>query len=184
MAVGYNLTHLQVAAKQAVPTYIDVPGAMSWEPAITADTEEIRADGAVYTTAYSAPSGEGDLTFIDMKSNVVVVINGGVVSTSGTAPNTITRYEQQGTYVPPAFIIADWVPNIDRGHDPNVAGMRTSVPNATSAPVTRTSGQETAFEWTAATRFTAASTTAPMIIYEWLETAPTFTGGVIPGPTL
>ncbi len=179
MAVGYNLNHLQVAPVPATgaPVFVDVAGVVSWEPSITTENEEVLADGQVYLTAYGAPAGEGDFVFIDSRFAVLGVVNGGMASSSGTGATKIDRYEQPGQYTAPPFIMSDWVPNIDLTHSPLVAGMRTTVPNATAEVATRTSGQQTVFEWTAATRFTAPAT-GPMIIYEQLATEPTFTGGV------
>ena len=178
MAVGYNLNHLQVAPRSETPTFVDVPGAVSWEPSISSDTDDVRADGQVYMTVYSAPVGEGSMTWVDFRPDVLAVINGGDVSTSGTGATEIIRYEQLGSYVPVPFIMADWVPNQDQTHDANVAGVRTTVPNATASPASRNSGQETTLEWTAETRFTAVDNTSPLIIYESLASEPTFTGGV------
>lgn len=178
MAVGRNLSHVQVGAVGASPTYLDVPGILTWDPTITTDTEPVQADGSTYYTAYSAPSGEGDFAFIDFDENVVAAINGGTVSSSGATPNVIDRYEQPGTYTAPPFITSDWVPNVDQFHDAR-AGMRTTAPNCTATPVSRSSGQDTTFEWTASTSF-AADDNDVMLIYELLETEPVFTAGVMP----
>ena len=178
MAVGRNLAHVQVAAVAAEPTWLDVPGILTWDPSISTDTEPVQADGQTYYTAYAAPSGEGDFVFIDFNEDVVAVINGGTVSSSGTTPDVIDRYEQPGTYTAPPFATSDWVPNVDQFHDDR-AGMRTTAPNCTATPVSRSSGQDTTFEWTATTSFSADENDV-MLIYELLETAPTFTAGVIP----
>lgn len=179
MAVGYNTNHVQVGPKEATPTFVDVPGAISWDPTITTDKDPIRGDGQVYVTAYGAPEGEGDLTWLGFAPDVLATINGGEVSTSGTGDTEITRYEQPGTYTAPPFIIADWVPNIDKSHAPDVAGIRTTVTNATAEPASRGSGQETAVEWTASTSFSPDENNV-LIIYEELATEPTFTNGVMP----
>lgn len=178
MAVGRNLSHVQAAAVETTPTWVDIPGVLTWDPSITTDTEAVQADGTTYYTAYAAPAGEGDLVFIDFDPDVVALLNGGTVSTSGTAPNTITRYEQPADYTAPAFSLSDWVPNVDQFHDTS-AGMRTTAPNVTATPVSRSSGQDTTFEWTATTSF-AADQNGVLLIYEVLETAPVFTGSVIP----
>lgn len=183
MAVGRNLSHVQAAAVEETPTWLDIPGVITWDPSITTDTEPVQADGTTYYTAYSAPAGEGDLTFIDFDENVVALINGGTVSSSGTTPNVIDRYEQPGDYTAPAFSLCDWVPNVDQFHDDR-AGMRTTAPNCTATPVSRSSGQDTTFEWTATTSF-AADANGVLLIYELLETAPTFSNGIMsPAPNL
>lgn len=183
MAVGRNLTHVEVAAVGASPTWINVPGVLTWDPSISTDTEPVQADGSTYYTAYAAPSGEGDLTFIDFDENVVALINGGTVSTSGVTPDVIDRYEQPGSYTAPAFMMADWVPNADTFHDAR-AGMRTIVGNATATPVSRSSGQDSQFEWTAATSF-AADANGNLIVYELMETSPVLTSGVmVPAPNV
>jgi hypothetical protein len=178
MAVGRNLTHLQAAPVSGTPAWADVPGVLTWDPAITTDTDPVQADGSTYYTAYSAPVGEGDVVFIDFKPAVVAIFNGGTVSTSGTTPNVVTRYVQPAAYTAPPFMLADWVPNVDRFHDANTAGIRTIAPNCTATPVSRSSGQDTTFEWTCSTNFQADGT-GRLLIYELLETAPTFPSGIM-----
>lgn len=179
-SVGYNLNHVQIGTDDgSTVTWLDAPGSRSWEPGVSADSSDERADGQVYVTAYSSPVGEGDLVIIDMNSGVMAAVNATEVSSYGTAPDTITRAALAGNYVPEPFAIADWVPNIDGAHNPDVAGMRTIVPNATAQPATRSSGQESIVEWTVATKFTPSADNE-LIIYEWLASDPVFTDGVMP----
>lgn len=177
MAVGRNLVHLQVAPTGASPTYLDVPGVMTWDPTINTDTEAVQADGSTYYTAYSAPEGEGDMVFIDFDPDVVAILNGGSIALTGTTPNQVRRYTQTGTYTAPSFIIADWVPNADKFHD-TWAGIRTIAPNVTATPVSRASGQDTTFEWTCSTSFKADGTNR-LLMYELLESDPAMTGGLM-----
>lgn len=178
-SVGYNLNHIQCAVlEDGEPgTWVDFAGSQSWEPSINIDTTDIQGDGQAYVTAYGVPTGEGDFTFIDPSPTNFATVNGGVVSTYGTGANEVTRYEQRAEYIAIPFAISDWVPNIDKGHNPDTAGMRTIVGNATAEPVTRSSGQESTVEWTVATRFTRDAA-GNLIVYEWLASEPTFTNGV------
>lgn len=183
MAVGRNLTHVEVAAIDESPTWVNVPGVLTWDPSISTDTDPVQADGSTYYTAYSAPTGEGDLSFIDFDEDVVALLNGGTVSTSGTTPDVIDRYEQPGSYAAPAFSMADWVPNADTFHDER-AGMRTIAPNATATVVSRSSGQDTTFEWSCTVNFSADDNDV-MLVYELLETAPVISSGVmVPAPNI
>lgn len=183
MAVGRNLAHVEIAAVGASPTYVNVPGVLTWDPSISTDTDPVQADGTTYYTAYSAPVGEGDLTFIDFDEDVVALLNGGTVSTSGVTPDVIDRYEQPGTYSAPAFITSDWVPNADTFHDAR-AGMRTTAPNCTATVVSRSSGQDSTFEWSCTVNF-APDDNDVMLIYELFETSPTFASDVmVPAPNL
>lgn len=182
MAVGYSLNHVQAASTAAAPpyTWIDIPGSVNWEPTVESDSEEIMADGSVYVTAYGNPVGSGDLMWIDDILAVRALLNGGTVSTTGISPSIIERYELPGTYVPVPFALSDWVPNIDRFHDPDVAGTRTTAPNCTAGVISRTSGQETVQELTATTSMTQDAN-GVMLIVEKLETSPVFTNGVTEG---
>jgi hypothetical protein len=181
--IGRNLAHVQVAATGGTPTWLDVPGVLTWDPQITTDTEPVQADGTTYYTSYAAPTGEGDLTFIDFDEDVVALINGGTVSTSGTTPDVIDRYEQPGTYAAPSFSAADWVPNADTFHDSR-AGMSTIAPNCTATVVSRSSGQDTTFEWSCTVNFQPDDEDV-MLVYQLFESAPTFTADVmVPAPAL
>lgn len=179
-SVGYNQNHIQVGILGgADEEWLDGSGAQAWSPAITADSTDIMGDGVNYVTAYGSPVGEGDFSLIDPTAALFAACNGGVVSSSGTGATAIERYEQPGTYVAPPFALSDWVPNIDRVHNPDTAGMRTTAPNCTAQPFTKSSGQETTVEWTAATKFTPDANDQ-LIIYEWLASEPIFTDGVMP----
>lgn len=182
MAVGYNEQHIQVATKTGTPTWLDVAGAVSWEPAPSSDTTDIMADGTKYVTAYGSPGGAGDLVFLDLKLPVLAVLNGGTVSTTGTGPTQVEKYVQGATYVPPAIEISSWVPNIDTAHDSTVAGLRTTVLNAQAGLATRSSGQNSEQNWTVPTTFSADSGTNSLIIYEKMASAPAITAGVYAYP--
>lgn len=180
MAVGYSLHHVQAASLGEDPlVWVDVPGAVNWEPSVSADTENIMADGVVYAQPRGNRVGEGDLTWIDDILALRAMFNGGEVSTSGTTPQVIERYEMFGESVAPPFALSDWVPNVDKIHDPTVAGTRTTAPSVTAGPVTRTSGQESTQELTAATSF-LQDANGVMEIVEKLESSPVFTDGVMP----
>lgn len=178
MTVTYNLNHVQVSAIETTRTWVDVPGTTNWEPSVTTDSEDILADGGVYATAYSAPVGEGDLTWIDANLAVLALINGGIVSSSGTGAMAIERYEVPAQYVAVPFSISGWEPNIAKDKDPS-AGLRTTAPIVTAGVASKSSGQESTGEWTAETRFRGGPTT-PMLIYELLASTPVFTAGVMP----
>ena len=175
MAVGNNQNHVQISKVEATRVWLDVARTVSWEPEVTADTEDIQADGGIYATAYGPPVGEGNLTFVDSRFANFVVLNGGTLSSSGTGNSVIERYEELGTYIPVPFSIADWSPNIAKNREPTIAGMRITVPSATSGLINRSGGQESTQEWTAPTRFTKDPTTDILRIFEKLATAPTFT---------
>jgi|SRR6185437_3905660 len=177
--VSYNTQHVQVGLVGATPTFVDVPGSVDWEPTISASPTPVKADGTTYYTAYASPDLSGDLTWIDGNSAVLGIINGGTVSSSGTAGTVIDRYEQPGVFVPTDFIISKWEPNVDRGHNPDVAGLRTTTPHTSASPASKSGGQESTGMWTASTNATPVGDD-PLIIYEWMATAPVFTAGVMP----
>jgi len=180
MGVVYNQTHVQAGLQATTPTYVDIPGMVSNEPEISSDPEDIMADGTVYAVAWGILTAESELTFVDDRGSVRALLNGGVTSTSGVTPNIITRYEAPAVFLPPPIILSDYAPNIDRVHSPAVAGIRTTLPNASAGPISKSGGQESTGELTSTIKFApTANGGAPMII-EYLESAPTFTGGVMP----
>ena len=65
MAVtGYNLKHLQAATNDGSPTYEDINYATTFEPTITQENDEFRADAQVVITAQGAPTGGGSLGYV------------------------------------------------------------------------------------------------------------------------
>lgn len=182
MAVGFNDQHLQVATKITTPVWLDVAGLISWEPALNADSTDMMADGSKYVTAFAAPTGSGDMVFVDLKLPVLAVMNGGTVTSTGTGATTIEKYIQQITYVAPAIEISSWVPNIDLAHDATIAGLRTTVLNAQCGLAGRSGGQASEQDWTVPTTFNGDTTSSSLIIYEKMATAPVVTAGVYAYP--
>lgn len=174
---GYNLNHVQVAAKVESPTYKDVNYARDWEWPISQDSEILRADGAAVVTAQGAPEGGGSLSFASIDLTVMAVMTGGDLSETGTAGTRITRMEIPSDYSPPALIIVGWIPNVD-GNSTS-AGLRVTLPNAKLTMPSGTFGQESWSELSADQTFVGDENDV-MLIFEELATAPTFTSGVIP----
>ncbi len=83
-------------------------------------------------------------------------------------------------FLPPAIIVSDYAPNIDRVHSPAVAGIRTTLPNASAGPISKSGGQESTGELTSTIKFAPTKTGGAPMIIEYLESEPTFTGGVMP----
>ena len=175
--VGYNLKHGQIAARGATPTYIDLPYVMTVDATISQDSEKMSADGAKVVTAYSAPEGSGSLTMGQRSLAVTALMTGGTVSTSGTAPATISRLEVKGSSQPPALIGSFWIPNIDGNL--TSAGLRVTLPNVKFSVPSQTFDQETWAEISADMSFDPDANDV-LIIYEELTTAPVFTAGVMP----
>lgn len=174
---GYNLKHLQVAAKSETPTYKDINYAQQWEWPITQDSEILKADGASVVTAQSAPEGGGSMQFASIDLTTWAVITGASLSESGTAGTRITRLEVPSDYSPPALIIVGWIPNVD-GNSTS-SGIRGTLPNGKLTFPSGTFGQESWTEPTADQTFVGDDNDV-MLILEELATAPTFTSGVIP----
>lgn len=175
-AVTYNQSHVQVADK-AGTTWVDITGVVSLEPSITANSEPINADGMIYATAYEAVTGEGDLVTIDVSPAIMAALNGGEVTSVGSTSPAET-WELASDYVAPAIQVAEWSANIDKVHNPTITGLRMVFPNATSAPGTRSGGQNSVGEWTFPLTFNGTDT-SPIVRYEWLTAEPTFTGGTM-----
>jgi len=174
---GYNLNHLQVAAKSGSPTYKDINYAQTIEFPITQDSETLRADGAAVVTAQSAPEGGGSIQFASIDLATMAVMTGGTTSESGTAGTRITRLEIPSDYSPPAVIVVAWIPNVD-GNSTS-AGLRVTIPNGKLTMPSGTFGQESWSEMSSDLSFVGDDNDV-MLIWEELATAPTFTSGVIP----
>lgn len=178
MAVtGYNLKHLQAATNDGSPTYEDINYATTFEPTITQENDEFRADAQVVITAQGAPTGGGSLGFGSFNTDAFAVLTGGTASSSGSAGTLIDRLEIPADYTAPSVILVAWLDNVD-GNSTS-AGLRITVPNAKVNMPSTQFGQETWSEFTADMSF-AADANDVMLIFEDMATAPTFTSGVIP----
>jgi hypothetical protein len=177
-ATGYNLNHLQVAAKVTTPTYIDVKYATTFEPTITQDSDTFNADGAKVITATGAAEGGGSIGFGSFDTASFGVMTGGTTSTSGTGATLINKVKIPANYNPPAVILVAWIPNVDGNS--TMAGMRWTVPNAKLTMPSTQFGQETWSEFSADLSFVLDTTSNAMLIVEEMATAPVFTAGVIP----
>jgi len=178
MAVGFSLEHAQVAPVGASPVHKDIPAVVSWAPSITASRTPLRADASIYANAYGAREGSGDIVFAFLSFDVLVIINGGTKSTSGTGAGAIDRYEQPGASVQPAFIVSGFYRNVATDKNPHQA-VRVTTPVNTAAPASASFAQETFFNWTANTSFTQ-NDAGTMIIYETMASLPVLTAGVMP----
>jgi hypothetical protein len=177
--VTYNLEHAQVALTGASPTFLDVPGVTTMGATISSSVSYFAGDGAKKYAAWSAPEGGGNIGFAEADFAVLEVINGGEASTTGTTPAIVERYVPSWSASRPAFILVGYGSNVNPNADR--AGFRIILPNASAAPSTIAMGQETWGEWTADLAITPDEDDQP-IIYEKLETAPTFTNGVFANP--
>ncbi len=180
-SVGFHSAHLQVAEKVELGTavWIDVPGFTEWDPRVNTSSTDIEADGGVYETVYGATSGEGTVTAVDMTPTIQVATNGGVAISDTTGG--IDTVDLAGSYIAPPIMLADWVPNVGKKHNPDIAGLRTVLLNANLSPWRRSGGQASTHNWTADLKFSGTET-EPIIRYQWLKTAPVFTAGVMPVP--
>jgi hypothetical protein len=176
-ATGYNLQHLQAAANDGSPTYIDINYATTFEPTITQESDTFNADAQKAITAQGAPEGGGSLGFGSFDTDAFGVLTGGTASTSGSGATAIDRLEIPADYTPPSVILVAWIPNVD-GNSTS-AGLRVTVPNAKVTMPSTQFAQETWSEFTADFSFVADANDV-MLIFEDMATAPTFTAGVIP----
>ncbi|HEU0165741.1 MAG TPA: hypothetical protein VFQ54_11915, partial [Thermomicrobiales bacterium] len=90
-ATGYNLNHLQVAAKGASPVYKDVLYATTFQPTISQTSTKLKADGKNAVTAWSAADGGGSIGFGSAGTDLMALLTGGTASTSGSAGTLINR---------------------------------------------------------------------------------------------
>lgn len=176
-ATGYNLTHLQIAPKSASPVFLDVNYATTAEFTVEQDSDTLRADGSTKVTAYGAREGSGSIGFASADLATIAAMTGDEFSTSGTAGAQIDRLEIGGATVPPSLILAAWVPNVDG--NASAAGMRITVPNGTLSVPNASFEQESWTEFESDLSFVSNEDDV-MLIWEVLETAPTFTSGVMP----
>lgn len=176
MALTYNLEHNEVGPTKNAT--VDVAGAITMTLSIASSPAYLNADAGKYAVAWSAPEGSGSLTFAESDDDVLAVINGGRLSTSGTAGTLINRYEQPGTATNPQFLISGFARNMSPTTRTAFPAFRITVPAASASPATMSMGQETWGEWTANLGFVADGNNT-LIIYEHMASVPVLTAGVM-----
>ncbi len=77
-------------------TAIDQPGAQSLSWSADADSDEVEGDDKIYAKAFGPKSGEATLTVAAVSLPVLAAIQGGTVTTTGTAPNTVSKLDETG----------------------------------------------------------------------------------------
>src|SRR4051794_201002 len=90
---GYNLQHLQVGAKVASPTFLDILYATTFQPTIDQSNVKMKADAKNAVTAWSAPDGGGTIGFGSADLDVIALLTGGAASTTGSAGTLIDRLD-------------------------------------------------------------------------------------------
>lgn len=174
---GYNLNHLQAAAKGASPVYKDINYATTFEATIDQTQDKLAADGKKAVTAFSAADGGGSIGFASADLSVIALLSGGTFSTTGTAGTMINRMDVLGNVTPPATILSGWIPNVDG--NTTSAGLRITLPNAQVSMPSTSYAQESWTEFNADLSYVADENDV-MLIWEELFTAPTMTLGVMP----
>lgn len=181
MALFRNVQHGQVARRPvspAEPTFVDISGFTEVNPNTSAESTDVYADGTTYASIFDAPTGSGDFRYVESDFAVNVIVNGGAETSSGTTPSVIKRWEQPAESLNPAFILSTFMPNVRT--ESQSAGMRLTLPNCTAGPVNISGSQRNVGEWNTPIRYTKDPVTGYLVIYEDLESAPTFTSGVMP----
>lgn len=176
-STGYNLVHLQVAPKGASPTYKDVLYATTAEFGVDQNQEYFRADGGVRVSAYGAREGTGSIGFGSADLQTIATFSGDTYATTGTSGSIIDTLKVLGTGAPPSTILSAWIPNVDG--NATSAGLQVTLPNAKVAMPSTTFEQESWTEFAADLSYTPDENDV-MQIWQSMETAPTFTAGVIP----
>lgn len=176
-ATGYNLVHLQAAAKSATPTFSDINYATTAEFTIDQGNEYFRADGGVKVNAYGAREGSGSIGFGSADLQTIALISGDTFSTTGTGATLVDSLIVSGSTQPPSLILSAWIPNVD-GNSTS-AGLQVSIPNAKVAMPSTSFEQESWTEFTADLAYSADENDT-MQVWQSMATAPTFTAGVIP----
>lgn len=176
--VHYNLEHSQVMSLVGTGTdWLAIGGSVSISPSITSNISRLAADGGQRYPVADAPEGSFSGEFAEADFDILAVINGGDVSTSGTTPNVIERYEQPARAVMAPFALFGFAPNINAGAADAAFGI--TFPRATATPAVPQMQQQTHGTWSFDGALDGDADT-PLIVYEKYETAPTITAGVYP----
>lgn len=177
-STAYNLNHLQVAEVGASPTYRDINYAVTADFTIDQSSETFAADGAIVESTFGPREGTGTISFGSIDVHTVALMTGDEYVTDGVAGTDLReRVTFKGSTTPPPVILAGWVKNVSSksafdGTLIIVPSAKVAVPNAS-------------FEQSSWSELEADITFDPnedddMLIWENVEVAPTFTGGVMP----
>lgn len=92
-----------IATDGTLGTMIDLPNAQTLSFEESEDFEELRGDDKVVAKRGKGPSVSFELAAGGISLEALVVINGGVLTTSGVAPNVVKTYSKKATDQRPKF---------------------------------------------------------------------------------
>lgn len=107
-ALPYGLRAVKVAPMNAdgTPgTFVDLPNAQTFSFSESEEFTELRGDDHVVATHGQGPTVEWELDSGGISFEAAVVINGGTMTSSGTAPNITYTYSKKTTDARPYFVV-------------------------------------------------------------------------------
>lgn len=106
-ALPYGLRDVKLTAYTDATTLaassIDLPNARTFSFEEAEEFNELRGDDKIVATVGQGPSVEWELESGGISLEAYQVLNGGTLTTSGVAPNTVTTYSKKTTDARPEF---------------------------------------------------------------------------------
>lgn len=109
-------------------TAVDVPRIRTVELNVTRDSTDLEGDDVKIATHTFAKGLEGSIEAGGINPAVLVVIEGGAVTTTGTTPSRVTTYQVLGTQVEGYFKVEAQMYS-DSGGDTHFIGWRVKTTN-------------------------------------------------------
>lgn len=106
-ALPYGLRDVKLTAYTNATTLaassVDLPNARTFSFEEAEEFNELRGDDKIVATVGQGPSVDWELESGGISLQAYQVMNGGVLTTSGVAPNTVTKYTKKTTDARPEF---------------------------------------------------------------------------------
>lgn len=179
---GYNLSHMQVAPNVASPTFKDINYSISLDATIDQSDEKFQADGMNVESTFGPREGSGSVSFGSIDPSTIATMTGDTFATAGSAGTSLRdRISFKGGTVPPSVILLGWVRNVSSKSA--FKGTVIIIPNAKIA-VPNVSFEQSSWSEMESDITFDPNANGDMLIWENVETEPTFTSGVMAMPAV
>lgn len=115
---------------------VDVPRIRTVELNVTRNSTDLEGDDVTVATHTFAKSLEGSIEEGGINPNVLVILDGGTATTTGTTPNRITTYKVRGTDAEQYFILEAQM-YADDGGDTHFIAYKVKATNGPSYSFTQ-----------------------------------------------
>lgn len=155
-----------LTAGDVLGTAVDIPGVRTIEWSEEADSETWEGDNQVIAVANGALSVTGSIAMGKLSLTAVAALRGGTVTTTGTTPNVVSKYDVPISSDIVYFALKGQTPSYDQGGSASRVTIHKAAVNSSSQSYSQNEWNEPSFDFTA-----IPNTSGKIVTYEQYETS-------------